>query len=350
MSDNSFQAQQQLVAAALRESQAAFVARNEGRRQADELTAARLAAAEKTLAARRQWVEGEIGAVAETVEQGLARAPQEIVAGYTPAPPPAESLSPDLRGGLQAARRDAGAALAGIKDGGRALLAWQARRASLLTGAGIAALVLVAAVALLIGGRFIQQRAATTRATEEAAAAITGEALTAQADTAAAEDPTEEDDPPATPANATDEGTPPATTQQEVALAETETPVTGTPQPASRTPRPPPTPGPTPTSQPPGAIVCPGALPTRLAVGGRARVINYQLNVRAGPGTHFSIVRRLDPGRTMDILEGPVCDEGQLWYRMISEEVVPRDGSPPYRAEGWLVEESGGTYYLEPID
>lgn len=99
----------------------------------------------------------------------------------------------------------------------------------------------------------------------------------------------------------------------------------------------------------PSPITCPGALPTRLEAGGRARIINYQLNVREGPGTRFAIVRRLDVGRTMDIVAGPECDGGQLWYKIISDKVVPRDGSPPYRAEGWLVEESDDVYYLEPI-
>ncbi len=112
----------------------------------------------------------------------------------------------------------------------------------------------------------------------------------------------------------------------------------------SRTPRL--VPSPTATSK---AIFCPGAFPARLAVGDRARVVNYQLNVRAGPGTNYDIIRRLDVGRTMDILDGPVCDDGQLWYYIISEEIVPRDGSKPYRAEGWLIEESDDEYYLEPI-
>lgn len=110
------------------------------------------------------------------------------------------------------------------------------------------------------------------------------------------------------------------------------------------------TPSPTPSLSPsPTSFACPGAFPTRVTAGGRARVINYQLNVRAGPGTDFAVVRRLDVGRTMDILDGPVCDDGQLWYFILSEEIVPRDGSGPYRAEGWLIEESDDEYYLEPI-
>lgn len=100
----------------------------------------------------------------------------------------------------------------------------------------------------------------------------------------------------------------------------------------------------------PVTVSCPGALPTRLEIGDTARVINYQLNVRSGPGTRYSIARRLDVGRTMEILDGPVCDDGQLWYSIRSEIIRPRDGSNPYQAEGWLVEESGGEYYLEPVN
>ena len=58
--------------------------------------------------------------------------------------------------------------------------------------------------------------------------------------------------------------------------------------------------------------------------------------------------RRLDVGRTMEILDGPECDDGQLWYYIRSETIQPRDGSQPYQAEGWLVEESDGDYFLEP--
>ena len=98
------------------------------------------------------------------------------------------------------------------------------------------------------------------------------------------------------------------------------------------------------------AVACPGALPTRLRVGDTARVINFQLNVRSGPSTANPVVRRLDVGRTMEILDGPECDNGQLWYYIRSETIQPRDGSQPYQAEGWLVEESDGDYFLEPVD
>ena len=100
----------------------------------------------------------------------------------------------------------------------------------------------------------------------------------------------------------------------------------------------------------PGAISCPGAFPTRLAVGDTARVATFQINVREGPGAAYSIVRRLDGNRTMEILDGPVCDDGQLWYYIRSEIIRPRNGSEPYQAEGWVAEESDDEYLIEPTD
>lgn len=104
------------------------------------------------------------------------------------------------------------------------------------------------------------------------------------------------------------------------------------------------------TRQEPTEVFCPGASPSRLAVGDTAQVVNYQLNVRAGPSTSEPIVGRLEVGRTMEILDGPACDDGQLWFRIRSEVIRPRDGRAPFQAEGWSVEESGGDYFLEPVD
>ena len=160
----------------------------------------------------------------------------------------------------------------------------------------------------------------------------------------------------ATPTTDRPEPTQPAPLTDEAVIAPISV-VEATPAPPTSTavPTPAPTPAPKiadtpiPIAPSPTVLVCPGAFPTRLSAGGQARVINYQLNVRAGPSTRFDIVRRLDVGRVVDILEGPVCDDGQLWYRVISEEIVPRDGGQPYRAEGWLIEESDDEYFLEPL-
>ncbi|MCP4416312.1 MAG: SH3 domain-containing protein [Chloroflexi bacterium] len=94
---------------------------------------------------------------------------------------------------------------------------------------------------------------------------------------------------------------------------------------------------------------CIGASPTKLTVGGRARVINFQINVRSGPSTSNSVVNTLLPGREVQIVAGPECSSGQLWYHIISETVTNSSGEQ-IQVEGWSVEESGDTYFLEPID
>ena len=134
--------------------------------------------------------------------------------------------------------------------------------------------------------------------------------------------------------------------------------LTNTPLPPTDEPTPTVPPTPTETTSPRevvatvtptlGTIYCPGSFPTRLAVGDMARVATFQINVREGPGATYSIVRRLDGNRTMEILDGPVCDDGQLWYYIRSETIRPRDGSQPYQAEGWVAEESDDEYLIEP--
>jgi hypothetical protein len=123
---------------------------------------------------------------------------------------------------------------------------------------------------------------------------------------------------------------------------------TDSPQP-SETPRPTDTPPPTETSTPTATrpVICEGAAPTRLAIGGRARVITFQVNVRSGPGAGYSLVNRLAENRMTTILEGPICSERQLWYHLASDEFVNAQGLA-IRVEGWTSEESGGDYLLEP--
>jgi hypothetical protein len=107
------------------------------------------------------------------------------------------------------------------------------------------------------------------------------------------------------------------------------------------------TPSATPTIAP--LPVCEGALPTRLSVGDKARVINFQINVRSGPGTNFGVVNTLLPGRQVDIVEGPECNDGQLWYHIISE-LFTNSAGDQIQVEGWSVEESDDTYFLEPTN
>lgn len=345
MENDAFRiALRQLTSAVIR-AQAAHTTHQQARRTADEVAAAAQSAASSRQDDGQAWARDRLGETRMYVEQGASRLPQEIDAAYI-SPSPASAL--DARPGLQTMAHNAQVQAAGIQDGDRKLLLWKARRASIVSGVGIAALIILLLLGLGVSWIVARQRHQVTTVTQTAAAATVAPTLTAAAaisTTTALE--TEQAIALATSAADEVDGQPTPVDPEEE-LKEENAP-TSTPMLPTRTPRPAPTKGPTPTSFPSGAVVCPGAFPTRLTVGGRARVINYQLNVRSGPGTHHDVVRRLDPGRTVDVLDGPVCDDGQLWYYIISEEIVPRDGSQSYRAEGWLIEESDDAYYLEPI-
>lgn len=342
MSDQGFADQLRQIAAAVSGSQASFVTVENNLRRVDERIRARLKAAELAAAANRNWAAERSREVAAVAEQGRELLPDAIDPG-SEQPATVLATAADPRAGLLAALDKAQTGVNGIRDGGQGFAGWRKRRAAIMRGIAILLLLLMILLGILYFWRTMQSRAEQSAATQTAVAATAAPTLTAGAIASGATRKAEQ----TTVAMITRE-TEEAEVQQLTIEAEATTPPP-TPQPPTRTPRPPPTPGPTPTSLPPGAIVCPGAFPTRLTVGGRARVINYQLNVRSGPGTNHSVVRRLDPGRNLDVLDGPVCDNGQLWYYILSEEIVPRDGSEPYRAEGWLVEESGETYFLEPL-
>jgi hypothetical protein len=81
---------------------------------------------------------------------------------------------------------------------------------------------------------------------------------------------------------------------------------------------------------------------TRLEAGQEAKVSedNSLTNlVRLGPGTNEPIVARLYPGSIVKLIEGPVCVDGVVFWRV---------GSYP-TGIGWTAEGEGKEYYLEPI-
>lgn len=85
---------------------------------------------------------------------------------------------------------------------------------------------------------------------------------------------------------------------------------------------------------------CPGAPETRLILYERGRVSDRDpdaLNLRAGPGTNFSILDRMPPGVVFFVLEGPICAQSYAWYRV------------DFRGEeGWIAEGDRGRYYVDP--
>jgi tetratricopeptide (TPR) repeat protein len=74
-------------------------------------------------------------------------------------------------------------------------------------------------------------------------------------------------------------------------------------------------------------------------VGEWARVLETPLNFRPEPSTQLARITQLQPGTNLQIIGGPQCNEGYVWWQALVDEVT-----------GWLAEgqASDGTYWLEP--
>lgn len=106
-----------------------------------------------------------------------------------------------------------------------------------------------------------------------------------------------------------------------------------TPQPRPTTPAPPPV----------GIVVCPGALPARLAVGAVARsTTTGSINIREMPDTGSDVAGLLLPGAQMDVIGGPECGPSRTWWQISYES---RAGT----VTGWVVEGDDLDYWLEPV-
>jgi hypothetical protein len=87
------------------------------------------------------------------------------------------------------------------------------------------------------------------------------------------------------------------------------------------------------------AEFCPAVPLPQLVVGQRGRVTLHDprsSRVRSGPGTSASVVTNIEPGTEFDVLGGPVCADGYLWYNIRGDSF-----------EGWSAEGLPGNYYLE---
>jgi hypothetical protein len=125
----------------------------------------------------------------------------------------------------------------------------------------------------------------------------------------------------------------------------------GTPAPnAQVTPIPVPTVVPTasPTAAPiqsTGSVVCPGSLPTRLAVGMTARSIaTGSINIRSATTLNDpqSVIGLLLPGGRFDVIGGPQCADARTWWRISYNSSVGN-------TTGWIIEGDNVDYWLEPI-
>lgn len=89
--------------------------------------------------------------------------------------------------------------------------------------------------------------------------------------------------------------------------------------------------------------MCPGGLDTRLDIGRRARVSNdppTPNNVRDSPNKNGRLVGQIQPGEEVEILDGPICDQGLTWWQVRSS----KSGLQGYTLEG-----DQKTYWLVPV-
>ncbi|MFN2105512.1 MAG: hypothetical protein ACK2UJ_11600 [Candidatus Promineifilaceae bacterium] len=124
---------------------------------------------------------------------------------------------------------------------------------------------------------------------------------------------------------------------------------------ATPTSEPTPTATPAPTDTPTATAAptdtpefCPGAPPTRLSIGDRARTTSTVF-IKSDPGSSNSTRFTVGAGRFMEITGGPECSDGTLWYEI---EGVPFTSSTGARiaAIGWVAESSEGEYVLETLN
>ncbi|NDJ75918.1 MAG: VWA domain-containing protein [Chloroflexi bacterium] len=86
---------------------------------------------------------------------------------------------------------------------------------------------------------------------------------------------------------------------------------------------------------------CPDVPLPRLVIGQRGRVTFEDLRpqrVRAEPGLDGAIIARMELGDTFNVLDGPICADGYMWWLVQNNEVY-----------GWTAEGVFGAYYLEPM-
>ena len=80
-------------------------------------------------------------------------------------------------------------------------------------------------------------------------------------------------------------------------------------------------------------LTCPqdfaGYLPPRLSTDGSARVLTTPLNFRPDASTSRARLDQLQPGTTVQIVGGPHCNEGYVWWQAVHNEQT-----------GWIAEGS----------
>ena len=92
-------------------------------------------------------------------------------------------------------------------------------------------------------------------------------------------------------------------------------------------------------------IYCPNPAPTQLKVGEYASVSTdpplTPNNVRAEAGINQSLIGSIAPGRVVEILDGPVCNNSLQWFKVRAIETG---------LEGWTPEGDHDTFWLTPCE
>jgi hypothetical protein len=87
-------------------------------------------------------------------------------------------------------------------------------------------------------------------------------------------------------------------------------------------------------------FTCPGAPAPRLTVGGQGIVLpGAPNNLRTQPSLAGERVGEMPAGAIFDVVDGPVCADGIVWFEVITEQVT-----------AWTAESADGEYYLEPVE
>ena len=83
---------------------------------------------------------------------------------------------------------------------------------------------------------------------------------------------------------------------------------------------------------------------TRLQAGDQARVSQATTTpnrVRSGPSQADDMIATIHPGTVVTLIEGPVCADGLIFWR-VENEAIPG-------GTGWTAEGDGAEYWLEPV-
>ena len=89
-------------------------------------------------------------------------------------------------------------------------------------------------------------------------------------------------------------------------------------------------------------IVCLGAPPTQVMIGDVVIVTEEDprpLNIRAEPNLAAQRIAQAKPGETMQIIGGPLCESGFLWWEMRLDNGIT----------GWAAEGDQNTYFFAPL-